>query len=95
MKVVFFKVQGSIFYIENDILPPPLSEIIFFPPYLHLQECKIKHIFDHFVLVFEQIVFINFHFLSPSPLLVIFPQGWEFTHRFSEQIARFLPKMSE
>ena len=31
----------------------------------------LQHIFDNFVLVFEQIVFINFHFLSPSALLVI------------------------
>ena len=53
--------------------PPPLSEIIFFPPYLYLQECKNKHIFDHFVPVFEQVVFINFHFLSLSALSAIFP----------------------
>ena len=32
---------------------------------------KNKHIFDYFVLVFEQIMFINFHFISPSALLVI------------------------
>ena len=53
---------------------PPLSEIIFFPlTYLYLQERKNKHIFDNFVLVFEQIVFINFHCLSPSALSTIFP----------------------
>ena len=33
----------------------------------------LQHIFDNFVLFFEQIVFMNFHFLSPSALLVIFP----------------------
>ena len=65
--------QGSIYYIENHI-PPPLSfgdHII--SPYIYLQECKNKHIFDHFVLVYEQIVFINFHFLSPLALSAIFP----------------------
>ena len=53
---------GSIFYIENHIFSTPHSEIIFFPPYIFMQECKNKHILDHFVLVFEQIVFINFQF---------------------------------
>ena len=60
--------QGSIYNIENHI-PPPLSEIIFFPLHiLYMQEFKNKHIFDHFFPVIEKIVFINFHFLSPSAL---------------------------
>ena len=64
--------QVSIYYIENHIFStPPFGDHIF-PPCIYLQECKNQHIFDHFVLVFEEIVFINFHFLSPSALSAIF-----------------------
>ena len=68
--------HGSVYYIENYISPPPFFSAIIFFFFLHtvyLQECKNKHIFDHFVLGFEQIVFINFQFVSPSALSAIFP----------------------
>ena len=62
--------QGSIYYIENHI---PTFGRSYFPPYIYLQECKNKNIFDYFVLVFEQIVIINFHFLYPQPFRPLFP----------------------
>ena len=34
---------------------------------MYLQQCKNKNNFDHYVLVFEQIVFINFHLFPPQP----------------------------
>ena len=34
------------------IFPPPLSEIIFFPPYIYLYECKNKHSFYFWIILF-------------------------------------------
>ena len=66
----------GLYIILKIISPPPLFSAIIFFFFLHtvyLQEFKNKHIFDHFVQGFEQIVFINFQFVSPSALSAIFP----------------------
>ena len=56
IKISLFRLllkQGSIFYIENDFLSPPLSDIIFSPLlYIHLQEWTKKTYFWSFVAVF-------------------------------------------
>ena len=67
--VSFNHFNPSGLYITLKIIfpPPPFGDHIFYP-YIYLQVCRNKHIFDHFVLVFEQIVSINVHFLSTSAL---------------------------
>ena len=77
------------YYIENHIFSTaPFGDHIF-SPYIYLQECKNKRIFDQFFLVFEQIVLINFHFFSPHPLplhlfllpvLIVYRYHWYHTY---------------
>ena len=62
----------SLYYIENHI-PPHFRRSYFFSLTYICKSVKTKnkHIFYPFDPVFEQILFTNFHFLSPSALLVV------------------------